>query len=117
MLAHINQSQRAQLDTLVQKTGIDEKILIDEAFRLFLERSEYIVRQDPYIPNVEAMHYETLKSQHCAVMVDMSHSPGNAIADFLTENMSLSAESLSYVTRKALSLLFEGKQIEKKLNI
>ena len=117
MRVHISQSQKDQLNTLVQKTGIDEKIFVDDALRLFLERYEYVLRQDPYIPTAETMHYEALKSQQCTVTVDLSHSPGNALSDFLMENLSLNAVSLSYVTRKALALLFEGKPVEKKLHI
>ncbi len=114
---HINQSQKDQLDNSVEKTGIDEKTLMDEAFKLFLERYEYILRQDPYYPIAEGVHYKDIENQQCTVTVDLSHSPGNAIARFLTNTLSLNVVSLGYVTRKALSLLFEGKPIEKKLHI
>jgi hypothetical protein len=31
---------------------------MDEAFKIFLERYEYILRQDPYYPIAEGVHYK-----------------------------------------------------------
>ena len=117
MRVHINQSQKDQLDSLVHTTGINETTLLNEAFCLFLERWEYIMRHDPYNPSAEATHCSTIAHQECSLTIDLSCSPGNAIADFLKEGLTLNTISLSYVTRKALALLFEGTPIKKKLHI
>ncbi len=113
----MNQFQKDQLDNFVEKTGIDEKTRMDEAFNIFLERYEYILCQDPYYPIAEGVHYKDIENQHCTVIVGFSHSPGNALASFLMDTFSLNVVSLGYAIRNALSLLFEGNPIEKKLHI
>ena len=117
MLVHINTIQNEQLDLLVHQTGIDKNILVEEALRVFLERWEYVLRQDPYLFAVEVLHYNKIAPQNCTLEIDVTNAPGSAIAYFLIEHLSLNAISLSYVTRKSLALLFEGKQVEKKSHI
>ncbi len=117
MRVHINQSQQNQLIALVYQTGVEQHTYVDEALRLFLERWEYVLRQDPYSETVETAHYPALSDQDCVVTVDLARSPGNAISAFLTEHLSLSTVSLSYVLRKSLGLLFDGKKVEKKRHI
>ena len=114
---HINNSQKDQLEVLVAKTGIDVTTLLDEALCLFLERWEYVTRQDPYFRDSETKHYQTISAHDCTVTIDLTRSPGIAIAEFLAESFQLNAISLSYVTRKALALLFEGTPAQKRLHV
>ena len=114
MRIHINTHQNQQLKAISDVTGIAMSTLLEEAFCLFLERFEYVLRQDPYVSAVETMHYEGLESQGCFLEIDLKQSPGNAISYFLLENLALNAVSLSYVARKSLALLFEGKNYGKQ---
>ena len=117
VLVHINTIQNEQLNALALLTGIDQKILLEEALGLFLEHWEYILRQDPYYQAVETIHYDTILPHDCTLEIDVSHSPGNAIAYLLIEHLALNAITLSYVTGKALALLFDGKSVQKRLHI
>ena len=112
MLVHINTIQNEWLHSLADLTGIDKKKLVEEALALFLERWEYVLNQDPYYPILETEHYESLVLQECTLEIDLEHIPGKTIATFLKEHYSLNTVSLSYVLRKALALLFEGKPVQ-----
>ena len=116
MNVHVSPFQKNQLDSLAHTTGIDATRLLNEALCLFLERCEYILRLDPYVPAAEATHYATLAQHKCSLTIDLSCSPGNAIAAFLNDGLTLNTISLSYVVRKALALLFEGTHVKKKLH-
>jgi hypothetical protein len=114
---YIHTVQNEQLIQLSKTTGIDASLLLDEALKLFLERWEYVLRHDPYVPKIESEHYPTLVSSGHRLEIDLSCSPGNAIDDFLLEHLSLNPMALSYVVRKALALLFEGKKpLDKKMH-
>ena len=117
MLVHINTIQNEQLNALVHLTGIEKEILLAEALGLFLARWEYVLSQDPYLLSSEVLHYNKIVPQNCTLEIDVTQAPGNAISYFLIERLSLNAISLSYVTRKALALLFEGKPLDKKQHI
>src|SRR4051794_32238011 len=91
VLVHINTIQNEQLNALALLTGINPKILLEEALGLFLEHWEYVLRQDPYYQAVETIHYDTILPQDCTREIDVSRSPGNAIAYFLIEHLSLNA--------------------------
>ncbi|MDP5012730.1 MAG: ribbon-helix-helix domain-containing protein [Alphaproteobacteria bacterium] len=117
MFVHINTIQNEQLNTLADLTGIDKNTLLEEALGLFLERWEYVLQQDQYMVSIEVQHYNKIVPQNCTLEIDVTHAPGSAIAYFLIEHLSLNAISLSYVTRKALALLFDGKPVQKRVHI
>lgn len=117
MRVHINTLQANQLSNLVHYTGIEQQILVEEALRLFLQRWNYILQQDPYYLDLETAHYESIEPQNQTVEIDLSSPPGLDIATFLETHFSLSTVSLGYVVRKALALLFEGKAVRKATHV